>query len=132
MSGLEQEFVAEAFATNWIAPVGPHVTAFEEEFAELVGAPYAAALSSGTAALHLALLLAGVGSGDEVLVSTLTFSASANPIVYLGGRPVFIDSERSSWNMDPHLLTETLARKARPKQWSLSISTGKAQISIPS
>jgi dTDP-4-amino-4,6-dideoxygalactose transaminase len=113
MSGLEQEFVAEAFATNWIAPVGPHVTAFEEEFAELVGAPYAAALSSGTAALHLALLLAGVGSGDEVLVSTLTFSASANPIVYLGGRPVFIDSERSSWNMDPHLLTETLARKAR-------------------
>jgi pyridoxal phosphate-dependent aminotransferase EpsN len=113
MSGLEQEFVAEAFATNWIAPVGPHVTAFEEEFAELVGAPYAAALSSGTAALHLALLLAGVGPGDEVLVSTLTFSASANPIVYLGGRPVFIDSERSSWNMDPHLLTETLARKAR-------------------
>ena len=113
MSGLEQEFVAEAFATNWIAPVGPHVTAFEEEFAALVGAPYAAALSSGTAALHLALLLAGVGSGDEVLVSTLTFSASANPIVYLGGRPVFIDSERSSWNMDPRLLTETLARTAR-------------------
>lgn len=113
MSGLEQEFVAEAFATNWIAPVGPHVTAFEEEFAELVGAPYAAALSSGTAALHLALLLAGVGAGDEVLVSTLTFSASANPIVYLGGRPVFIDSEITSWNMDPHLLAETLARKAR-------------------
>lgn len=113
MSGLEQEFVAEAFATNWIAPVGPHVTAFEEEFAALVGAPYAAALSSGTAALHLALLLAGVGTGDEVLVSTLTFSASANPIVYLGGRPVFIDSELASWNMDPQLLAETLAHKAR-------------------
>lgn len=113
MSGREQEFVAEAFATNWIAPVGPHVTAFEEEFAEEVGAPYAAALSSGTAALHLALLLAGVGPGDEVLVSTLTFSASANPIVYLGGRPVFIDSEATSWNMDPHLLAETLARKAQ-------------------
>ncbi len=113
MSGLEQEFVADAFATNWIAPVGPHVTAFEEEFAELVGAPYAAALSSGTAALHLALLLVGVKAGAEVLVSTLTFSASVNPIVYLGGRPVFIDSERTSWNMDPHLLAETLACKAR-------------------
>lgn len=113
MSGLEQEFVAEAFATNWIAPVGPHVTAFEEEFAALVGVPYAAALSSGTAALHLALMLAGVGVGDEVLVSTLTFSASVNPIVYLGGRPVFIDSEKSSWNMDPDLLTATLAQKAR-------------------
>ncbi|MFN8486686.1 MAG: aminotransferase class I/II-fold pyridoxal phosphate-dependent enzyme [Caldilineaceae bacterium] len=113
MSGQEERMVAEAFATNWIAPVGPHVTAFEEEFAELVGAPYAAALSSGTAALHLALLLAGVGQGDEVLVSTLTFSASANPIMYLGGRPVFIDSESRSWNMDPELLCETLTRKAR-------------------
>lgn len=113
MSGLEQELVGEAFATNWIAPVGPHITAFEEEMAALVGVPYAAALSSGTAALHLALLLAGVGAGDEVLVSTLTFAASANPIVYLGGRPVFIDSEAVSWNMDPHLLAETLAAKAR-------------------
>lgn len=119
MSGLEQEFVAEAFATNWIAPVGPHVTAFEEEFAALVDVPYAAALSSGTAALHLALLQAGVGPGDEVLVSTLTFSASVNPIVYLGARPVFIDSEKSSWNMDPDLLAATLAAKMqqgrRPK-----------------
>ncbi len=105
--------MAEAFATNWIAPVGPHVNAFETEFAELVGAPHAAALTSGTAALHLALILAGVTTGDEVLVSTLTFSASVNPIVYLGAKPVFVDSERSSWNMDPMLLTETLARKAR-------------------
>ena len=113
MSGLEEQFVAEAFATNWIAPIGPHVTAFEEEFAALVGVTHAAALSSGTAALHLALLLAGVETGDEVLVSTLTFSASANPIVYLGGRPVFIDSEPISWNMDPDLLSTTLARKAR-------------------
>ncbi len=113
MSGLEQEFVAEAFATNWIAPVGPHVTAFEEEFARLIDVPFAAALSSGTAALHLALLLAGVGTGDEVLVSTLTFSASANPIVYLGGRPIFLDSEEKSWNMDPDLLVTTLVRKAR-------------------
>lgn len=113
MSGLEQGMVAEAFATNWIAPVGPHVTAFEEEFAALVGVPYAAALTSGTAALHLALLLAGVGPGDEVLVSTLTFAASVNPIVYLGARPVFIDSEPASWNMDPELLAVTLARKVR-------------------
>jgi dTDP-4-amino-4,6-dideoxygalactose transaminase len=113
MCGLEETFVAEAFATNWIAPIGPHVTTFEEEFADLVGVAHAAALSSGTAALHLALLLAGVTTGDEVLVSTLTFSASANPIVYLGGRPVFIDSEETSWNMDPDLLATTLARKAR-------------------
>ena len=107
------QFVAEAFATNWIAPVGPHVNAFAQEFATLVGVPHAAALSSGTAALHLALLLTGVGPGDEVIVSTLTFSASANPIAYLGGRPIFIDSERASWNMDPGLLAETLRRKAR-------------------
>lgn len=113
MSGLEEQFVAEAFATNWIAPVGPHVNAFEEEFAALVGVRHAAALSSGTAALHLALLLAGIGHGDEVLVSTLTFSASVNPICYLGARPVFIDSETASWNMDPHLLCETVERKVR-------------------
>ena len=116
MSGLEAEYVAEAFATNWIAPVGPHVNAFEQEFATLVGVPHAAALSSGTAALHLALLLTGVGPGDEVIVSTLTFSASANPIAYLGGRPIFIDSETASWNMDPGLLAETLRRKARQGQ----------------
>ncbi len=82
-------------------------------FAAAVGAPYALALSSGTAALHLALIHAGVGPGDEVLVSTLTFSASANPIAYLGARPTFIDSERASWNMDPGLLAETLAVRAR-------------------
>jgi pyridoxal phosphate-dependent aminotransferase EpsN len=113
MGGLEQEFVADAFATNWIAPLGPHVDAFEREFAECVGARHAAALSSGTAALHLALILVGAGPGDEVIVSTLTFSASANPIAYLGARPVFVDSERASWNMDPGLLAETLERKAR-------------------
>ena len=87
--------------------------AFEAEFAAAVGAPYALALSSGTAALHLALILAGVGPGDEVLVSTLTFSASVNPIVYLGARPVFIDSERLSWNLDPALVIETIERKVR-------------------
>ncbi len=113
LSGLEQTFVAEAFASNWIAPLGPQVDAFEQEFAAAVGAPYALALSSGTAALHLSLILAGVGAGDEVLVSTLTFAASANPIVYLGGHPVFLDSERVSWNMDPALLADTLDAKAR-------------------
>lgn len=109
----EQALVAEAFETNWIAPLGPHVDAFEREFCEVVGARHAAALSSGTAALHLALKLVGVGPGDEVLVSTLTFAASVNPVLYLGARPVFIDSERRSWNLDPALLAEELERRAR-------------------
>jgi pyridoxal phosphate-dependent aminotransferase EpsN len=106
-------YVQEAFATNWVAPVGPHVDAFEAEFAAYVGSSHAAAVSSGTAALHLALILAGVGAGDDVYVSTLTFSASANPIAYLGARPVFVDSERTSWNMDPALLAEALEARAR-------------------
>lgn len=113
MSGDEIEFVREAFASNWIAPLGPMVDAFEREFAQTIGAKYALALSSGTAALHLALILAGVSKGDEVLVSTLTFSASANPIVYLGGMPVFIDSEKESWNIDPSLLREIIIKKAK-------------------
>jgi pyridoxal phosphate-dependent aminotransferase EpsN len=113
MGDLEERFVAEAFATNWIAPLGPHVDAFEREFCDTVGSAHAAALNSGTAALHLALKLVGVGEGDEVLVSTLTFSASVNPIVYLGARPVFIDSERASWNLDPALLAEVLEERAR-------------------
>jgi dTDP-4-amino-4,6-dideoxygalactose transaminase len=113
LSGLEEHYVADAFATNWVTPLGPHVDAFEREFAAAVGAPHAVALSSGTAALHLALSLAGVGPGDEVLVSTLTFVASVNPIVYLGATPVFIDSERSSWNMDPALLEGALESRAR-------------------
>lgn len=113
LGGLERGYVDEAFASNWIAPLGPHVDAFQEEFARCVGAPYALALSSGTAALHLALQLVGVGPGDDVLVSTLTFSASVNPIRYLGASPVFIDSERASWNMDPALLCEELEVRAR-------------------
>jgi dTDP-4-amino-4,6-dideoxygalactose transaminase len=113
MSGDEQRLVAEAFASNWIAPLGPHVDAFQKEFGAVVGAPNAVALSSGTAALHLALILAGVGPGDEVLVSTLTFSASVNPIRYLGAEPIFIDSDRASWNMDPALLAQTLDAHAR-------------------
>jgi len=96
MSGLEEQFVQEAFKTNWIAPIGPHVDAFEHECAEMIGIPCTLALNSGTAALQLALLLNGVGPGDEVLVSTFTFVASANPIVYVGGYPVFVDSERNT------------------------------------
>src|SRR3954451_22168260 len=113
MGGLEEELVAEAFATNWIAPLGPQVDAFEEEFCAAIGARHAAALSSGTAALHLALLLLGVGPGVAALVSDLTFCASVNPILYLGATPVFIDSERISWNMDPALLADELERRAR-------------------
>lgn len=109
----ELEFVKEAFETNWIAPVGPHVDAFEREFCEVVGTRHAAAVSSGTAALHLALRLLGVERGDEVFCSTLTFVATANPILYQGATPVFVDSDRSSWNMDPSLLTEALHQRAK-------------------
>ncbi len=109
----ERQLLLEGFDSNWIAPLGPHVDAFEREFAEKVGAPHAVALSSGTAALHLALLMLGVSRDDEVIVSSLTFSASANPVSYLGARPVFIDAEASSWNMDPGLLEEELADCAR-------------------
>jgi len=108
LGDLELEFVKEAFATNWIAPLGPHVDAFEQEFASAVGVPHAAALSSGTAALHLALRLLGLQRGEEVLCPTFTFSASANPIAYEGATPVFIDSEATSWNMDPALLRAEL------------------------
>lgn len=103
----------EAFETNWVAPAGPHIERFEAEFAAEVGAEHALAVSSGTAALHLALQLVGVRPGDEVLVSTLTFAASAFPICYLGARPTFVDSDRTSWNMDPDLLTEALEERAR-------------------
>lgn len=108
MSGEELELVKEAFASNWIAPLGPHVDGFENELAHFTGVAHAAALSSGTAAIHLALRLLGMQPGDEVLCSTFTFSASANPIAYEGGHPVFIDSEPASWNMDPALLAEEL------------------------
>jgi dTDP-4-amino-4,6-dideoxygalactose transaminase len=113
MGDRELEFVTEAFETNWIAPVGPHVNAFEQEFCQAIGTSHAAAVSSGTAALHLALKLVGVGVGDEVFCSTLTFSASANPIAYLGAKPVFIDSDRISWNMDPQLLQSALEQRAK-------------------
>ncbi|MBN3960619.1 DegT/DnrJ/EryC1/StrS family aminotransferase [Nostoc sp. NMS8] len=113
MGDRELEFVKEAFETNWIAPVGPHIDAFEQEFCERTGASNAAAVSSGTAALHLALQLVGIGYGDDVFCSTLTFAASANPITYLGAKPVFIDSDRTSWNMNPELLVAALAARDR-------------------
>jgi dTDP-4-amino-4,6-dideoxygalactose transaminase len=113
MGDRELEFVKEAFDTNWIAPVGPHVDAFEQEFCQVVGAQHAAAVSSGTAALHLALRLIGIEPGDEVFCSTLTFIATASPITYLGAKPVFIDSDRTSWNLDPGLLKDALDRRAR-------------------
>lgn len=113
MGDRELKYVQEAFDTNWIAPVGPHVDRFEQEFCQVTGASHGAAVSSGTAAIHLALQLIGVGRGDEVFCSSLTFAASANPIVYQGATPVFIDSDRISWNMNPDLLREALEKKAR-------------------
>lgn len=104
--GYEQEYVQEAFDTNWIAPLGKNVDGFEEELAEMVGINHATALSSGTAAIHLALKAVGVGEGDIVFCQSLTFSATANPVIYEGAKPVFIDSEPGTWNMDPKLLEE--------------------------
>lgn len=113
LSGDEQAFVLEALASNWVAPAGPHIEAFEREFCDVVGASHGAAVSSGTAALHLSLILSGVGPGDEVLVSTLTFAASVNPILYVGANPVFIGSERRSWNLDPELLADAIEVRVR-------------------
>lgn len=108
----EREFVDEAFKTNWIAPLGPNVNAFESEVADYVGVRHAAALVSGTAAIHLALIILGVQRGDTVFCSSLTFAASANPIVYQGAEPVFIDSEPESWNMSPRALEKAFAHAA--------------------
>ncbi|MBI1184871.1 aminotransferase class I/II-fold pyridoxal phosphate-dependent enzyme [bacterium] len=101
MGEKEQQFVKEAFDTNWIAPLGPHVNGFESDLQEYNNIQHVAALMSGTSALHLGLILLGVGTGDIVLCQSFTFSASANPIVYQGAEPVFIDSEQDTWNMDP-------------------------------
>lgn len=118
MSGREQDFIREAFDTNWVVPLGPNVNAFEEELgAFLGGGKRVVALSAGTAAIHLGLVLLGVGPGDEVICQSFTFCASANPAVYLGATPVFVDSEPRSWNMDPELLEEAIrdriARRGR-------------------
>jgi dTDP-4-amino-4,6-dideoxygalactose transaminase len=108
----ERELLLDAFDSGWVAPLGPHVDALEAEFRAHFDGRDVAALSSGTAALHLALLLAGVEAGDEVLMSTLTFVATANAVMYTGARPTFIDSDRSSWNIDPELLSASLEERA--------------------
>ena len=109
----EEQLVLEAFRTNWIAPLGPHVDAFERELCAYTGAPHAVALSSGTAALHLALEALGIGAGDEVWVSSLTFAASVFPLRYVSAVPVFVDADADSWNMDPSLFVEALQDAAR-------------------
>ena len=118
MSGREQEFIQEAFDTNWVVPLGPNVNAFEKSLRDFLiengelkienEGKRVVALSAGTAALHLGLILLGVEEGDEVICQSFTFSASANPIAYLGAKPVFVDSERETWNMDPVLLEEAI------------------------
>lgn len=120
MGGNEQKYVQEAFDTNWVAPLGPNVDGFESDLENYLGQDtYVAALSSGTGALHLALVLLGVQAGDEVVCQSMTFSASANPIMYLGATPVFVDSEVDTWNMCPRALEEAiidrLAKGKKPK-----------------
>ena len=114
MSGAETAYVQQAFDSNWLSTAGPNLSAFEVEFGNYVGLP-AVALASGTAAIHLGLRLLGVGQGDKVFCSTLTFAASANPIRYLGADPVFVDSNYETWNMDPSLVAEALRRSASGK-----------------
>jgi dTDP-4-amino-4,6-dideoxygalactose transaminase len=108
LSGRELDYLRDAIDSNWVAPLGPHVDAFEAELSELTGVPHAVALSSGTAALHLALVVLGIGRGDEVACSSLTFSASANPIRFVGATPVFVDARADTWTLDPELLARAL------------------------
>jgi pyridoxal phosphate-dependent aminotransferase EpsN len=112
ISPKDHASVDAVLSSNWVAPVGPHLTAFEKTLAARVGREHAVALNSGSAALHLALLVLGVGPGDTVICPTLTFAASANPICYCGAEPVFVDSEPRTWNMDPHLLELELSERA--------------------
>lgn len=115
MHGEEQEFIREAFDTNWVAPLGPNVNAFEKELADYVGIAHASALSAGTAAIHLALRVLGIGEGDVVFVPSLTFSATCNPVAYEKATPVFIDSETDTWNMDPEALKRGFEIYPNPK-----------------
>ena len=119
MSGNEYKYIQEAFNTNWIAPLGPNVNAFENELAQYLNIKHVVVLSSGSAAIHLAIIILGVKPGDEVLASSFTFSATINPIVYLGATPVLIDSEEETWNMSPSLLEialkDRLAKGKKPK-----------------
>ena len=108
MGGTEIKYVNEAFNTNWVAPLGPNVDAFEHSLADYCGIKHAVALSSGTAAIHLALIILGIKPGDEVIASSFTFSATVNPIAYVGAIPVLVDSEPLTWNMDPDLLEKTI------------------------
>jgi dTDP-4-amino-4,6-dideoxygalactose transaminase len=110
MGGGEMEYINRAFKENWVAPLGPNVDNFERDLSSFLGVKHAAALSSGTAAIHLALIMLGVKPGDYVIVQSFTFSATVNPIVYLGAKPVLVDSEEGSWNMDPGLLEEAILR----------------------
>jgi dTDP-4-amino-4,6-dideoxygalactose transaminase len=112
MSGLERKYVSEVFDSNWIAPLGPAVDAFEQDLARYTGIKHAAVLNSGTSAIHLALILLGVGPGDYVAVQSFTFSATVNPVAYLGATPILIDSEKETWNMDPGLLEEAIQDSA--------------------
>jgi aminotransferase in exopolysaccharide biosynthesis len=116
LAGNARRYVGECFDTNFVSSVGPFVSRFEEEFARYVGSRYAIACASGTAAIHVALRLLGVASGDEVFVSTLTFVASANPILYEQATPVLVDSELDTWNMDPQLVVDELDRRARERR----------------
>src|SRR5208283_3143254 len=113
MGPAERALLLDAFDSNWVAPLGPHVDGFEREFAQFIEVPHATALASGTGGLHLALVMLGVGHGDDVVTSSLTFAATANAITYVGARPVFVDSERTSWNMDPDLLAAELDECAK-------------------
>ena len=123
MGGREQDFIREAFDTNWVVPLGPNVDAFERELADFIGQDrHVVALSAGTAAIHLGLVQLGVGRDDEVICQSFTFSASANPIAYQGARPVFVDSEPDTWNLSPALLEEAiLDRKAKTGRYPKAI-----------
>jgi len=125
MGGTELKYVKEAFDSNWVAPLGPNVDAFERDLCAATGAKHVAALSSGTAAIHLSLIMLGVGPGDYVIGSSFTFSATVNPIAYLGATPVLVDSEPGTWNMDPELLEQAIRSLKVGKSDSLKAREGR-------